>query len=987
MRKQSGADIEFVQIDILSNIQTGANARNHIRVAAYDDMGLLFVNGAFVAELEFSGVTNAGDVELVAFDDGPVSVKYENLTITPLDADGFAAMKPAGPPTPTPAPTSTTSFGPADGSLTDDSGRASFYSRVNLADVVVEVTFVGDMPTVSMPMRLGYNPVAWHTITIDEISGSSFAWRHRRKQNGSEAEEVQTGALSNIAKGADARNHIRVAAYGDAGLLFINGAFIAELDFSAITGAGDVGLFAFGDRDNASSDRNPVSVEFENFTITPLDADGFDAMKPAGIAAATPTPVPTATALPSALTNFGPQDGLLTDNRGAAQFNTNVKVSDFVAEATFVGNIPKVVLHMRLTGDGWHLIELDGSGDWQHKIRLRGMDKSRFAAGGAVSAGVNRGENARNHVRVAAYGDMGLLFINGAFVAQLDLSRHTDAGSMHLLAGDDGFFSIRFEDFTIRPLDAAGFEALKPAGLPTPTPAPLTGFGPQDGRLTSDDGSAVLRTGVQLADFVSEATFIGELPPKIWMWSRLDGKFENWHIVALGDASGSSFTWQHALALDGTDIEEAQIGVGSNLRTGADARNHIRVAAYGDAGLLFVNGALIAELDFSAIGGKGDIQLIAINESGRVSARFEDFTVTPIDADAFAALKPAALAAPTPTPTPAPRASSTSFGPVDGSLTSDSGLAFFPSDVALADFAAEATFVGDPPAALTIWMRADRELDNFHAMELNASAAPFWQHTRNLDGGGIEVIQSGVLPNLRTGADARNRVRLIAYGGVGMLFVNGAFMAELDFGGVTGAGGVHLVAFGDKSDSGSGHNPVSARFEGFAVRPLEFAFGPRGGEIAHEDDGLIDEFKSLTSMSDGVIEATFSNPYPTREGSWSAGFLFRNAELGNFHVVVIRSNGKWYHRLRTGDADSTQYLAEDHSEHISTSADGNNRVRIVAIGDDGWLLINGEFVANLDLSGGSKSGEVTAVGLYFTADGIPGRFTRFTDFTIRSIDR
>ena len=908
----------------------------------------------------------------------PTATNTPIPTATPTSAPTptpTATSAPAPSPTATPAPAPNQPiFGPRDGSLANSDGTAIFQSGVDIADFVAETTFAGDLNAVWMPMRMDGTD-SYQMVRLDDIDGS-FVWGHGYRYAGSDPEWLLLDVAPNIERGANARNHIRVAAYGDAGLLFINGAFMAELDFSGVTDSGDIHLIAFG------ADDDPVDIQFEDFTITPLDADAFAALRPAGLP--TPTPAPTSTALPSAPTSFGPQDGLLTDNGAAAQFSANVKVADFVAEATFVGNMPKVVLQMRSTGNGWHLIELDGSGEWQHKIRLRGMDKSRFAAGGSASAGLNRGENARNHIRVAAYGGEGLLFINGAFAAQLDLSRHTEAGSMHLLAVDSGFFSVRFEDFTIRPLDADGFEAIKPANLPTPTPAAPAGFGPRDGRLTDDDGNAVLRTGVQLADFVSEATFIGELPPAVWMTSRLDGKFENWHIVALGDASGSSFTWQHALARDGTDIGVVREGVGSNLRTGADARNHIRVAAYGDMGLLFVNGALIAELDFSAITGAGDIQLIAINESGRVSARYEDFAVAPIDAAAFNALKPAALAAPT--PTPAPRTSSTSFGPVDGSLADDSGIAFFPSDVALADFAAEATFVGDPPAALTIWMRADLGLDNFHAMEINATGAPFWQHTRNLDGGGIEIIQSGVLPNLQTGANARNHVRIIAFGETGMLFVNGAFMAELDFGGVTGAGGVHLVAFGDKSASGSGHNPVSARFEGFAVRPLNLAYGPQSGDIEHIDE-FIAVFDSGTSMSDGVIEATFSNPYSPDDGSWSAGFSFRDAARNESHVAIVRSNGKWYHRLRIGDEGPTQRLAEAQSEHISTTAGGNNRVRVVAIGEDGWLFVNGAFVAKLDLSGGANLGGVEAIANYFASDGITGRHTRFADFTIRAIAR
>ena len=846
--------------------------------------------------------------------------------------------------------------------LADADGSASFVADVNIADFVVEATFSGNAQFVGFFMRWDDNN-SNHSVDIHD-SGDWLHWVKAGSANDSEiiARDEVSGGLE---FGENRRNHLRVAAHGGAGLLFVNGAFQSELDLSRHTAHGDIIIFAFTDI--------PVSVGFENFTITPLAADAFAAMRPAGL----PTPTPAPTAIPSAAASFGPQDGLLTDTSAVAMFNTNVKVADFVAEATFVGNMPKIVLNMRLTGNGWHLVEIDGSGEWQHKLRLRGMDKSRFVSGGVASGGLNLGENARNHVRVAAYGDMGLLFINGAFEAQLDFSRHEEAGSVHLLALDDGHFSIRFEDFTIRPLDAAAFEALKPAGLPTPTPAPPTGFGPRDGSLMSDEGNAVLRTGVQLADFVSEATFAGALPPAVWMTMRVDGKYENLHLVALGETDGS-FIWQHGRIQDRSDIEVAQSGVLSNIRTGARARNRIRVAAYGERGLLFVNGAFIAELDFSGVTNAGDIQLVAINESGPVSARFEDFTVTPIDADAFEALKPAAL--PTPTPTPAPRTSATSFGPQDGVLASDDGIAIFPSNVSLADFVAEVTFVGDI-YAVSLTGRATDESE--HTVFLwNLQGTTSWDHAINLESMvSLEFAQSENSANIRTGANARNHVRLIAYGGVGLLFINGAFEAELDLSGLTTPG---EILIGAVSESG----PVSTRFEDFTVRPLEFAYGPRGGAIEHEDDGLIDVFESLVSMSDGIIEATFSNPYPTREGSWSSGFLFRHPSGNSFHMVIIRSNGKWYHRSRDGgNADSTQHLAEEHSERISTSPDGSNHVRVVAIGEHGWLFINGALVANLDLSGGPDFGEVDALGLYFTDDGIPGRFTRFTDFTIHTVAR
>ena len=57
------------------------------------------------------------------------------------------------------------------------------------------------------------------------------------------------------------------------------------------------------------------------------------------------------------------------------------------------------------------------------------------------------------------------------------------------------------------------------------------------------------------------------------------------------------------------------------------------------------------------------------------------------------------------------------------------------------------------------------------------------------------------------------------------------------------------------------------------------------------------------------------------------------------------------------------------------------------MGDDGWLFINGAFIAKLNLSGMAKFGGVELLGNYFTGDGIPGKFTRFADFTIHAVER
>ena len=577
------------------------------------------------------------------------------------------------------------------------------------------------------------------------------------------------------------------------------------------------------------------------------------------------------------------------------------------------------------------------------------------------------------------------------------LNRNGEVVGMNtLIARDLNGVGMEGVGFAIRSPDlSAALAAMKAGNFPMPTPTPSHAstetFGPKSGLLADDGGDAFFATDVNLADFVAETTFVGDA---LWVGFilRLSDDINSGYSVILDEAG----RWSLWLRLPNSGDREfiAKGAVSGGAGSGQNRRVHVRVAARDGLGMLFVNGAFQTWLDLSRHDASpGPIDIFAFDNAGAVSVRFEDFTVKPLDADAFEAMKPAGVPTPAPTPTPTPTrtptpSSTAAFGPVDGSLSDDDGLATFRSRVHLADFVAEATFVGD---LHNVWITARRDgaFDNWHAVilgETNGSSFA-WEHARSLDGDAEHVQREAVSSDIETGANARNHIRVIAYGDVGLLFINGAFEAELDFSGVTDAGGVQLVAFGEKDTPTSERNPVSIRFENFSVRPLDAAYGPENGAVEHKDDGLINGFSSPISMSDGVIEATFSNPYPTRDGSWSVGFLLRSPDIEEFHAVLIRSNGKWYHRLRAGDADSTRFIAEEHSERVLTRANGSNRVRVVAIGEDGWLFVNGAFVAKLDLSDGAKIGDVVAVGKYFTRDGIPGRYTRFADFTIHAVER
>ena len=220
-------------------------------------------------------------------------------------------------------------------------------------------------------------------------------------------------------------------------------------------------------------DLNGVGMEGVGFAIRSPDLSAaLAAMKAGDFPIAAPTPVQTA---------FGPVDGSLSDDDGSSAFVPNVNIADFVAEATFIGDARGILFFLRWVDDiSSHSVVLRQSGDWEHHLSSLDTGDRELIAEGEALDGARFGANRRNHVRIAAHGGLGLLFVNGAFQARLDLSRHTDPGDIIIFASSDGPLPVRFEDFTISPIDADAFEAMKPADIPTPAPASTASFGPQE---------------------------------------------------------------------------------------------------------------------------------------------------------------------------------------------------------------------------------------------------------------------------------------------------------------------------------------------------------------------------------------------------------------------------------------------------------------------------------------------------------------------------
>lgn len=163
------------------------------------------------------------------------------------------------------------------------------------------------------------------------------------------------------------------------------------------------------------------------------------------------------------------------------------------------------------------------------------------------------------------------------------------------------------------------------------------------------------------------------------------------------------------------------------------------------------------------------------------------------------------------------------------------------------------------------------------------------------------------------------------------------------------------------------------------------SFGPVNGDLPHGSDEFIVEFGAGVSAGDFVATATFNNPYPAVVRGWDYGFLFRDAGQFDYHAVVVENRSDeaptWSHYLRDG-AGEGRLVGGGRASGLWPDSGGMNTLRLIAIGSQGWLFINGTAVGILDLGAGPTEGDVSVITGYSADNKEPGQSTRFLGFSV-----
>ena len=156
--------------------------------------------------------------------------------------------------------------------------------------------------------------------------------------------------------------------------------------------------------------------------------------------------------------------------------------------------------------------------------------------------------------------------------------------------------------------------------------------------------------------------------------------------------------------------------------------------------------------------------------------------------------------------------------------------------------------------------------------------------------------------------------------------------------------------------------------------------GPLRGELP-TGLGAIHLQSARVEVRDFYVAATFSNPDPVIDHTWDVGLSFRKTAVDEFRLIVD-SDGTW--SFKTG---LQPIVASGSVPNLLIGPGDINHIDLVAIGNEGYFALNGEYVATLDLSARDASGDVAVGAAYLAGSQRSGESAPYEGFEIWSLDR
>jgi hypothetical protein len=339
-------------------------------------------------------------------------------------------------------------------------------------------------------------------------------------------------------------------------------------------------------------------------------------------------------------------------------------------------------------------------------------------------------------------------------------------------------------------------------------------------------------------------------------------------------------------------------------------------------------------------------------------------------------------------------------GPLSGELPTGLGADHLQSArVAVRDFYAAATFSNPESEEASPWdVGISFRRTDIDELTLIIDSSGTWSFKQGMQ---QPIIASGPVANLVTAPGDINYIDLVAVGSEGYFAVNGQYVATLDLsaGGARGDIAVGAAYFAEDQRGGE-----FAVYDGFEVWSLDRTAqvpgsepaadvmstlmteattsaadaGPLSGELLLEEE-TIDFTTADVYLRDFYAHVVFTNPYPASEHPWDIGIGFRDPDTRVQRALrlVVDSDGNWF--LSEGP---DPYRVSGQGAQVETGAGGRNEIDLVASGDTGYLSVNGDYVATLDLSASDIRGDVWVSSGFFEENTLAGATTGFTDFRV-----
>ena len=163
------------------------------------------------------------------------------------------------------------------------------------------------------------------------------------------------------------------------------------------------------------------------------------------------------------------------------------------------------------------------------------------------------------------------------------------------------------------------------------------------------------------------------------------------------------------------------------------------------------------------------------------------------------------------------------------------------------------------------------------------------------------------------------------------------------------------------------------------------SFYRESAELPHEDDGNIKSLTTFRNVRNFIISADFGVPYSESVGDWSVGFIFRNPTRNNLSHVSVTRDGIYSHYERH-DGENTR-LDSGYASTWNRNVGGENKLALVVVEDRGWLFVNSEYVADLDVSGADDGGSLEVATGIFTGHEVAGETTRVSDIRASALEK